>query len=64
LKELISKLVKDGHEVIISLPKNEDNKYFIDMGCQNIDISIDRRGINPIKDLGLTLKYIKIIKEV
>ncbi len=63
-KELISELVKSGHEVFISMPENEDNKYFSDMGCKIIETSVDRRGINPVKDLGLVLKYIKIIKDV
>ena len=63
-KELISKLVEEGHEVFISMPKADENSFFINMGCRIIDTPVDRRGINPIKDFKLILKYIKIMKSV
>ncbi|WP_394238276.1 glycosyltransferase family 4 protein [Niallia oryzisoli] len=63
-KELINKLIQDGHEVFISMPKANDNKYFSDMGCEIIETPIDRRGINPLTDFGLILNYIKIMKKV
>lgn len=63
-KELIKKLVEDGHEVFISMPKSDENKFFSDMGCKIIETPVDRRGINPIKDIGLIINYIKIMKKV
>jgi glycosyltransferase involved in cell wall biosynthesis len=63
-KELIYKLVEEGHDVYISMPKSEDNSFFSDMGCKIIDTSVDRRGINPIKDFGLIIRYIKIMKKI
>ncbi|MGF7057743.1 glycosyltransferase family 4 protein [Brassicibacter mesophilus] len=63
-KELIKRLNDEGHEVYISMPKADDNKFFSDMGCRIIDTPVDRRGINPIRDFGLILNYIKIMKEV
>ncbi len=63
-KELIKKLVEDGHEVFISMPKFEENTFFSDMGCKIIETPVDRRGINPIKDIGLIINYIKIMKKV
>lgn len=63
-RELIEKLIEEGHDVFISLPKNEDNGFFSDMGCEIINTPIDRRGINPIKDIILIIRYIKIIKKV
>jgi glycosyltransferase involved in cell wall biosynthesis len=63
-KELINKLVADGNEVFISMPKSEENSYFSDMGCKIIETFVDRRGINPIRDFGLILDYIKIMKEL
>ncbi|ALC89192.1 capsular biosynthesis protein [Bacillus sp. FJAT-18017] len=62
-KELIAKLIQEGHEVIISMPEAEENSFFSDMGCTIIDTPIDRRGINPIKDIGLVFSYIKIMKK-
>lgn len=63
-KELISKLVEDGHEVFISMPKAEENQFFVDLGCEIIETEVDRRGINPIRDLMLIIKYIFIMKKV
>lgn len=63
-KELITKLVTDGHKVMISMPKSEENAYFSEMGCEIIETPVDRRGINPIRDIKLILQYIKIMKRV
>ena len=63
-KELITKLVNDGHDVYLSLPESEDNKYFADMGCKIVPTEIDRRGVNPVKDMKLISFYRKMIPEV
>ncbi len=63
-KELISQLVKEGHEVYLSLPESEENKYFTDLGCKIIPTEIDRRGVNPFKDLALIRFYKKMIPSV
>ncbi|MDD3840983.1 MAG: glycosyltransferase family 4 protein [Clostridia bacterium] len=63
-KELIKKIIDEGHEVYISMPKSDDNVFFEDMGCKIIETSVDRRGINPVEDLKLVTKYIRIMKDV
>lgn len=63
-KELIKKLNDEGHEVYISMPKSDNNKFFKDMGCKIIETPVDRRGINPVRDFGLIMNYIRIMKEV
>lgn len=63
-KELIRKLVEDGHEVILSLPEDPDNKYFLDLGCKIVLTPIDRRGVNPAKDIKLLVFYKKMISEI
>jgi galacturonosyltransferase len=63
-KELIKKLNDEGYEVFISMPKSDDNKFFKEMGCNIIETPVDRRGINPVRDFGLIMKYIRIMKEV
>lgn len=63
-KELIKKFTDDGNEVFISIPKSDENNFFIDMGCKIIETPVDRRGINPIRDFRLILNYIKIMKMV
>lgn len=63
-RELIERLVKDGHEVYLSLPVADDNKYFEDLGCKIVPTVIDRRGVNPVHDLSLISYYHKMIPEI
>ena len=62
--ELIERLLKDGHQVIISAPYAEQIDKLVEMGCEFRDISIERRGTNPLKDLKLLKNYKKLLKEV
>lgn len=62
-KELIQELLKEN-EVFISLPDGEFISDFKQMGCRFIDTKIDRRGINPKKDISLLASYYKMIKRV
>lgn len=63
-KELINELINQGHEVYLSLPESEENKYFADLGCKIILTKIDRRGVNPIKDLQLIKFYKRVIPQI
>ncbi len=63
-KELICRLCQQGHEVVLSLPQAEDNKFFEEMGCKIAITDIDRRGVNPKNDIKLIRQYKKIISEV
>ncbi len=63
-KELIRRLCEDGHEVYLSLPQDEDNKVFEEMGCKIVLTDIDRRGVNPKNDLKLIKQYKKFIPDV
>lgn len=61
-KELIERLIELDKEVYISLPQGEKVEELEKIGCKYIETEVDRRGTNPIKDLKLLLKYLKIIK--
>ena len=63
-RELIERLVREGHEVFLSLPESEDNRYFTDLGCTIVPTAIDRRGVNPLKDLKLISFYRRMIPKV
>ncbi len=63
-RELIRRLCEDGHEVYLSLPQDDDNNVFEEMGCKIVLTDIDRRGVNPKNDLKLIKQYKKIIPEV
>ena len=61
---MIAKLIEEGNEVYLSLPESEENAYFEKMGCKIIPTEMDRRGVNPFKDLKLIRFYKKMIPEV
>lgn len=54
----------NGAEVYIALPDGEFVQPLEQMGCHFIETPIDRRGMNPFKDLRLFRQYRKIIREV
>ena len=59
--ELLEALAEKG-EVWASVP---DNGWFAELeaqGCRVIETPIDRRGINPVTDLKLLLRYIRMIR--
>lgn len=62
-KELIEELLKD-YEVYISLPYGNFVNDLINIGCNFIDTTIDRRGINPINDLKLICQYKRLVKKI
>ena len=49
-KALIKKLIDQGNEVYISLPKGMLVQNLKEMGCHFIETPVDRRGINPATD--------------
>ena len=63
-RELIERLCAEGHEVYLSLPISDDNNFFEDLGCKIIPTEIDRRGVNPVKDLKLIMFYKKMIPQI
>ena len=61
-RELVEKLVEKGYEVVVSLPEG-DNKEIEALGVRIIETYVDRKSLNPIKDIKLFLDYLKIIKK-
>ena len=63
-RELIERLVKLGHRVVLSLPTDEQNEYFRALGCEIVETPMSRRGLNPAEDLKLLAKYRRIMRDV
>jgi len=63
--ELIERLIENGYRVIIICAKNAViiNKL-IDIGCEYLELKVNRQGRNPLSDLSVLFQYIKIIKKV
>lgn len=61
-RELTEELLKN-HDIVLSTPFVGYEDYFMDKGCHVIETYVDRRGINPFKDLKLIKTYYSMIKE-
>lgn len=62
-RELIGAMLERGCDVAISVPFGDHIDDFRAMGCRMIDTPLDRRGINPVKDLALFRTYRKLLAE-
>lgn len=61
-RELIGELLK-SHSVVLSLPDGDMVRPLEKAGCQFVDTPLQRRGINPVKDLGLFVRYWLLLRQ-
>lgn len=61
--ELVLDFLKQ-YEVYVSLPDEEKVPQLAQEGCKVIHTELERRGMNPVKDMKLFLTYHKLIKQV
>lgn len=62
-REVIEAIKKVGHEIIIAYPLDGRESFFIEMGCEVIDTPFNRKGTNPIKDIGLIWCYKRLLNK-
>lgn len=62
-RELIGELLKE-HQVYLSLPDGELVRPLEELGCVFLDTPMERRGLNPVKDLGLMSRYWKLLGKI
>ena len=60
--ELIQRLMKD-HEVVLSMPFVGHEEDFMAMGLRCIETEVDRRGINPKRDMKLFAFYRTLLRQ-
>lgn len=63
-KALLQELIRLENEVYISLPNGEFIPDLEKMGCRFIETEVDRRGMNPLRDIELYKRYRRILKEL
>lgn len=63
-KELVESLVQSELSVWIIAPISSRSAYFRELGCEIVEIQMENRGTNPIKDLALFLKYDRIMRNI
>lgn len=59
--DLLKELAKE-YEVAVSSPDNGHKQQIEDLGCRFIVTAVDRRGIHPLKDIGLIWKYTRMLR--
>ncbi|WP_113074956.1 glycosyltransferase family 4 protein [Petrotoga sp. 9PW.55.5.1] len=65
--ELLERLINEEFEIYFSIPESKNDtkvKKLIELGCNYIETNLDRRSINPFKDLNLVKQYEKIVKKI
>lgn len=63
-KELLERLLLEGHEVYVSCPQGDNIEKIIAMGCRYIEADFNRHGTNPLNELQLLTHYKKIMREI
>lgn len=65
-KEVMKAIVDAGFQLYISVPDTDDERveYFKGVGCKIIKTDFARRGMNPLADFKLMLKYRRLIKQL
>lgn len=63
-KELLQRLINEGHVVYVSAIPEAKKEDIEKIGCKFIDTNIDRRGSNIFKDCKLFIFYLKILRQI
>ncbi len=61
---LMKRLIKEGYEVSVLAPFDNHSKEIEDLGCRYIDVAIDNKGSNILKDYFLFRKLYKYYKKI
>ena len=62
-RELLERLVRDGHQVSVLCPVISFQKELEDIGVRLIDVKYNRRGTNPLADLKLFGTYFRYLRK-
>ena len=61
---LVKALLAEGHTVFAVAPPDEYSVKLEKIGCEYIQVRMDSRGINPLKDLGFLLELLFVYKRI
>jgi galacturonosyltransferase len=63
-KELLETLLSNGHTLSVSFPNDSYTDEIREMGITFFDTKVDRRGINPLRDLALVSNYFRLVMQI
>ena len=61
-RELIAALMEQGNTVVIGTPFGDRVEDFRSLGIKMIDTPLHRRGMNPVEDSQLLIRYFRILR--
>ncbi|MDH5366047.1 MAG: glycosyltransferase family 4 protein [Cyclobacteriaceae bacterium] len=61
---LVNRLLEKGYEVYAIAPHDDYSKKLEKMGCKYVPLSMDSRGVNPVKDFALVVELFNIYRKV
>ncbi len=62
-RHLLEALVADGHRVTVLAPPDESVAQIIAAGCRFLPLKMDRKGLNPISEIGLWRRFHGIFRQ-
>lgn len=60
---LLQQILSAGHQVIIVSQFRTFQSELMSMGCDLINVNINRRHKNPLQDVRLLLRYLSILRQ-
>ena len=63
-REILAKLVADGHEVTVLSQFLSHEKELEEIGCKLLNLQISRRGANPLDDVKLLWQFLRHLRKL
>lgn len=63
-KEIIKKIIDENFKVYIVLPYGNKVELLKEIGCEYINLPLDRRGMNPVADFKLIKSYYELMRKL
>lgn len=54
---LVNALLEDGHRITVLAPSDDAVPELVSAGCEFVDLDMDKKGLNPLRDAGLALSF-------
>lgn len=61
---LIKRLLRDGCSVMVAAPRDDSSVKLVEAGCEVVDIKLDNKGMNPVRDAGALLQLIRLYRNL
>lgn len=62
-REMLAAL-RPTYDIVLACPKDPSaEKDFTDLGIRTLNVPVDRRGMNPVKDALLFVRYLRLLRE-